>query len=59
MDRLKSNEYILPATIEAPFILGHSTGNYPKDDEIDEPIVYADYYFLETLIRLKQLHKNQ
>lgn len=33
------------------FILLHSTGNYPKDDEIDAPISYADYYYLEALLR--------
>lgn len=52
---LMSEEYILEDDIKAPFILKHSTGNYPKNDEIDEPIVYADYYFLETLLRLKSL----
>ncbi len=52
---LKSKEYILPANLDAPFILNHSTGNWPKDDEVDEPIVYADYYFLETLLRLQNL----
>lgn len=33
------------------FLLLHSTGNYPKNDEIDEPISYADYYYLEALLR--------
>ena len=37
--------------IKAPFLLDHSTGNWPKNDEIDEPIIYADYYFLEALLR--------
>jgi hypothetical protein len=55
VNTLMSEEYILEDNIKAPFILKHSTGNYPKNDEIDEPIVYADYYFLETLIRLKKL----
>ncbi len=53
---LQTAEYILPAELDAPFILDHSTGNWPKNDEIDEPIVYGDYYFLETLIRLKELN---
>ena len=52
---LQSTDYILDSDFEAPFILDHSTGNWPKNDEIDEPIVYGDYYFLETLIRLKNL----
>lgn len=33
------------------FLLLHSTGNYPKNDEIDAPISYADYYYLEALLR--------
>lgn len=33
------------------FLLLHSTGNYPAKDEIDVPINYADYYFLEALHR--------
>jgi unsaturated chondroitin disaccharide hydrolase len=52
---LSSSKYILDSTINAPFILDHSTGNWPKHDEIDEPIVYADYYFLEALLRKKDL----
>lgn len=33
------------------FLLLHSTGNYPAKDEIDVPINYADYYYLEALYR--------
>ena len=33
------------------FLLLHSTGNYPAHDEIDVPINYADYYYLEALHR--------
>ncbi len=52
---LKSDQYILSDAVKAPFILDHSTGNWPKHDEIDEPIIYADYYFLEALLRKKAL----
>ena len=55
INTLKSKKYVLNADLEVPFILNHSTGNWPKNDEIDEPIVYGDYYFLETLLRLKNL----
>lgn len=37
------------------FILEHSTGNKPSNSEIDVPIIYADYYYLEALLRSKQL----
>jgi hypothetical protein len=36
---------------EQGFLLLHSTGNYPSHDEIDMPISYADYYYLEALSR--------
>ena len=45
---------MLAKDIDAPFILDHSTGNWPNNDEIDEPITYADYYFLEALLREKK-----
>jgi unsaturated chondroitin disaccharide hydrolase len=33
------------------FILLHSTGNKPFNGEVDVPLIYADYYFLEALLR--------
>lgn len=33
----------------------HSTGHHPAGKEIDHSIVYADYYFIEALLRLKNL----
>ncbi|GAA3594136.1 glycoside hydrolase family 88 protein [Flavivirga amylovorans] len=56
VEALKSEEYILETSVNAPFILKHSTGNWPKNDEVDVPIIYADYYFLETLLRLKNVN---
>lgn len=35
------------------FILEHSTGHRPAKSEIDVPINYADYYYLEALLRSK------
>lgn len=52
---LVTKDYLLPEDIKLPFILNHSTGNWPKNDEIDVPLVYADYYFLETLLRSKKI----
>ncbi len=37
------------------FLLDHSTGHLPHNHEIDVSIVYADYYFLEALLRKKNL----
>ena len=33
------------------FLLKHSTGHYTKGSEVDVPLTYADYYFLEALWR--------
>lgn len=51
LSALNSEAYLLAPSIEGPFILDHSTGNYPAQDELDLPINYADYYFLEALYR--------
>ena len=56
-DKLQNN-YLLPEDISAPFILTHSTGNMPRNDEVDVPINYADYYFLEAMYRLQQLNSK-
>lgn len=41
------------------FILGHSTGFVAKKYELDAPLTYADYYFVEALIRYKKLMAGQ
>jgi unsaturated chondroitin disaccharide hydrolase len=40
------------------FILDHSTGSKPHKKEIDVPLSYADYYYLEALIRSKKIKTN-
>lgn len=35
------------------FLLMHSTGALPLKSEIDVPLTYADYYYLEALLRYK------
>lgn len=37
------------------FLLLHSTGHYPGGSEIDAPLSYADYYYLEALARKEAL----
>ncbi len=53
LETLNQPEYVLGENVKAPFILNKSTGNYNKNSEIDCPIVYADYYYLEALLRQK------
>ena len=52
---LHSEAYLLGEQINGPFILDHSTGHLPKNSEIDVPIVYGDFYFLEALLRQKSI----
>ncbi len=40
------------------FILKHSVGHKPGNSEINTPIVYADYYYLEALLRYKKITKQ-
>jgi hypothetical protein len=37
------------------FILMHSVGHKPGKSEVNTPIVYADYYYLEALLRYKKI----
>lgn len=57
LKNLSSNEYLAKTGENGLFVLKHSTGNWPAKDEIDTPISYADYYYLEALLRYKQLKK--
>lgn len=50
-----TNSYRAPIGEDFGFLLLHSTGSKPSDSEVDVPLSYADYYYLEALLRLKKL----
>jgi len=50
---LASDEYTAKLGENGNFILKHSTGAFPFKSEVDAPLTYADYYYLEALSRLK------
>ena len=52
---LASPEYTAVEGENGNFILRHSTGAFPFDSEVDVPLAYADYYYVEALTRLKRL----
>ncbi len=52
---LSSERYLAKPGTQGGFILMHSTGNYPAHSEVDVPLTYADYYYIEALLRLKAL----
>ena len=43
--------YRSPIGTHKGFLLLHSTGHKPANGEIDTPIIYADYYFMEAMLR--------
>ena len=48
---LSSPEYLAAPGENGGFLLKHATGHQPAGHEIDVPLNYADYYFLEALLR--------
>ena len=42
-----------------PSFLLHSVGHWPAHSEIDASIIYADYYYIEALLRLKRLQEGK
>jgi len=48
---LSSSDYLAKPGTNNGFILMHCTGNANRLSEVDKPIMYGDYYFLEALLR--------
>ena len=49
---LASPEYLAEPRTNGGFLLKHGVGNKPGNSEVDVPLTYADYYFLEALTLL-------
>ena len=54
---LASEEYLAKEGENVGFLLKHSTGNKNRNYEVDAPLTYADYYFIEALMRWRSLGK--
>jgi len=50
---LASPAYRAPLDGNGHFLLMHSVGHKGRGVEVDAPLVYADYYFLEAMARCK------
>lgn len=55
---LSSPEYLATPGTNCNFVLKHSVGSIPHGQEIDVPLVYADYYYLEALLRYSEKHNK-
>lgn len=51
---LSSERYRAPVGGNGGFLLMHATGHHPRSSEVDAPLAYADYYFLEALLRARR-----
>ena len=52
---LSTSEYLAEPGTNFGFLLKHSTGFKGGDSEVDAPLTYADYYYLEALLRYSRL----
>lgn len=57
LQNLSTPAYRAAVGTNGNFILMHSVGSIPHNAEIDVPLNYADYYFLEGLMRKRELEK--
>ena len=56
---LTSPDYLAAKGTNCNFALMHSTGHFPGKSEVDVPLSYADYYYVEALMRLRNQLKNK
>lgn len=54
---LSAQPYMAAVGTNGDFILQHSVGSLPGKSEVDVPLTYADYYFIEALNRYKNISK--
>lgn len=55
LETLSGPAYFAGKGTNGGFLLQHCVGSLPHNSEIDVPLIYADYYYLEGLYRLKNM----
>jgi rhamnogalacturonyl hydrolase YesR len=53
-----TRSYTSPIGENCGFLLLHSVGHYPAGSEVDVPLIYADYYYLEALSRKGKIDRG-
>lgn len=56
---LASTDYFAAQGENGDFLLKHGVGAKPAGSEVDTPLDYGDYYFLEGLLRFKRYRDKQ
>ncbi len=52
---LTSAQYLAAEGEQGGFIIKHGVGHHQAGAEVDVPLTYGDYYYVEALMRMKQL----
>ncbi len=52
---LTSSEYLAEEGEQGGFIIKHGVGHHQANSEVDVPLSYGDYYYIEALLRLKKI----
>ncbi len=55
LKNLSSPNYKAAAGTNGGFLLKHGVGHMPAQTEIDVPLTYADYYFVEAMLRFRKI----
>ncbi|HVS95531.1 MAG TPA: polysaccharide lyase family 8 super-sandwich domain-containing protein [Puia sp.] len=55
LESLMSPAYLAARGENGGFLLKHGTGNFPKHSDVDVSLIYADYYYVEALLRYKRM----
>lgn len=58
LKHLSGPDYLAGKGTNQGFLLKHSTGSLPNGSEVDVPLNYADYYYLEAMVKYLKLKKN-
>ena len=56
---LASPAYLAKKDENGHFILKHSVGFMAKNSEVDVPLTYADYYFIEAMMRIRKIETEK
>lgn len=58
LKNLSTEQYKAAAGTNGGFLLKHSVGHFSAKTEVDVPLTYADYYFVEAMMRYKAMFKK-
>jgi unsaturated chondroitin disaccharide hydrolase len=59
LQSLSGDTYKATAGTNGGFLLQHSVGSIPGKTEVDVPLTYADYYFVEAMLRYRKLKQGK